>query len=487
MGCRPFYERMLKLNSILFVCAVGILSVGCNTDKPATNGPPSETVTTTDKDVHYWVTTPDETLLIAAGKPEVKEVNLAASPVINIDTTKRYQTTDGFGFALTGGSAMLLNQKLSASKRADVLKEVFSNEGGGIGVSYLRVSIGASDLDERVFSYCDGKPDPELKGFTLREDEKNVIPVLKEILQINPTIKIMGSPWSAPAWMKSNNSPKGGSLLPKYYPAYAKYFVLYIKGMQQHGIAIDAITIQNEPENPKNNPSMVMTAEEQADFVKNHLGPAFAENNITTKIIVFDHNCDHPEYAINILNDADAKKFVDGSAFHLYLGDIKAMSKVHEAHPDRHVYFTEQWTSPEGTFGGDLIWHTVNLTIGASRNWSRNVLEWNLAADPEFNPHTDEGGCTICLGALTVDNGNVTRNVSYYIIGHASKFISPGAVRVESSVPDDFSNVAFHRPDGRIVVLVANEKSNAAEIALRYGDKVIAIDLPAGAVATVMF
>ena len=187
---------------------------------------------------------------------------------------------------------------------------------------------------------------------------------------------------------------------------------------------------------------MVMTAEEQSDFIKKHLGPAFEKAGIKTRIVIFDHNCDHPNYPIDIMNDPEAKKYIDGAAFHLYLGEIEALSEVQKAHPDKNLYFTEQWTSSEGKFDEDLRWHVKHLIIGATRNWARNVLEWNLAADPQFNPHTDQGGCTMCKGALTI-GGEVTRNVSYYIIAHASKFVRPGSVRVGSSVVPALPNVAF--------------------------------------------
>jgi glucosylceramidase len=404
-----------------------------------------------------------------------------------VKRNEKYQSIDGFGYTLTGGSAWLMNQKLSDENRAALIRELFSIDSTGIGVSYLRVSVGASDLDAEVFSYNDmpaGQVDPELKQFSIAPDEEDLIPVLQEILAVDPSIKIMGSPWSAPAWMKTNNSPKGGSLKPQYYSAFARYFVKYIQAMANAGITIDAITIQNEPENPKNNPSMVMTASEQADFVKNHLGPEFEKAGIKTKIVVFDHNCDNPEYPIAILDDPDAKKWVDGSAFHLYLGEIEAMGKVHEAHPDKNLYFTEQWTSPEGTFGGDLGWHTKNLTVGATRNWSRTVLEWNLAADPEFQPHTDDGGCTQCLGALTIDGDNVTRNVSYYIIAHASKFVRPGSVRIGSNMLDNIPNVAFETPEGRIVLIALNESDDTKEFLIKDEKKTARAVLAPGAVAT---
>lgn len=441
--------------------------------------------------LEYWLTTPDKSSLFENIPSAVKFTSEENTlPIIEVDTNKAYQEMDGFGYALTGGSAWLLNQKMSPAKRAALLKELFGTEGNAIGVSYLRVSIGASDLDARVFSYNDmpaGKTDPELKGFSIEPDKTDLIPILKEILAINPDIKIMGSPWSAPAWMKDNGSPKGGSLKPEFYSAFANYFVKYIQAMDKEGIYIDAITLQNEPENPKNNPSMVMTAEQQAEFVKKHLGPAFESAGINTKIVVFDHNCDHPEYPIAILNDADAKKYIDGSAFHLYLGEINALSKVHDAHPDKHVYFTEQWTSPQGTFEGDLEWHTKHLTIGATRNWSRNVLEWNLAADPEFNPHTDQGGCTMCLGALTIANDEATRNVSYYIIAHASKLVRPGSKRIWSNEPEGLINVAFKRPDGKKVLLLLNENDVPKEFGIRSNGKTAVVNIPAKAVATLMW
>jgi glucosylceramidase len=440
--------------------------------------------------VELWLTTGDKNLLLQPVREKITTGLQDGITVINIDTSKTFQTMDGFGFSLTGGSAWLLNEKLSPEKRAEVLKELFTTEGKNIGVSYLRISIGASDLDARVFSYADYSPGKERKdvsGFSLQEDKKHLIPVLKQILALNPKIKIMGSPWSAPAWMKTNNHVKGGSLKKEFYSEYARYFVQYIQEMKNEGVPIDAITLQNEPENPGNTPSMVMTAEEQADFVKNHLGPAFRQAGITTKIVVFDHNCDHPEYPITVLNDAAAKKYIDGSAFHLYLGEINALSKVYEAHPDKNIYFTEQWTSGEGKFDGDLLWHTRHLVIGAPRNWSRNVLEWNLASDPKFDPHTDDGGCTICQGALTVDSDSVTRNVSYYIIAHASKFVPAGSVRVHSDDSAEIPNVVFRTPAGKTVMITVNESNSEKKFAIADGKNNFTTSLPKGSVATLVW
>jgi len=375
---------------------------------------------------------------------------------------------------------------MNTANRAALLKELFATSENDIGVSYLRISIGASDLDDHVFSYDDlpaGQTDPNLKKFTLNEDSKYLIPVLKEILKIAPKIKLLGSPWSPPTWMKTNDSSKGGSLKPEFYDAYAKYFVKYIQGMRSEGIRIDAITVQNEPLHPGNNPSMLMLAADQAIFIKDHLGPAFKAAHIDTKIIIYDHNADRPDYPISILNDPNAKKYIDGSAFHLYGGPIEALSKVHEAHPDKNIYFTEQWVGAPGNFPVELNWHVKNLVIGATRNWARTVLEWNLASDPNQNPHTP-GGCDRCLGAVTIDGNKVTRNPAYYIIAHASKFVRPGSVRISSNLPENLPNVAFKTPGGKKVVIVLNDSKSAQTFNISYNHKIATSSLEAGAVAT---
>jgi glucosylceramidase len=435
--------------------------------------------------VQQWITTSDKSKRFQKIEDVEFGHDAGHSTIIALDTAKHFQVIDGFGYALTGGSAWLLHEKISANKRSALLEELFGTEGRSIGISYLRVSIGASDLDAEVFSYHDAK-DPQLKNFDLAQDKRHLIPILKEILAVNPQIKIMGSPWTAPAWMKTNNHPKGGSLKPEFFEAYAQYFVKYVQAMAAAGIVIDAITLQNEPENPNNTPSMLMSAEEQASFVKNNLGPAFHKSGIKARIVVFDHNCDHPDYPITVMNDTAAKKYVDGSAFHLYLGKIEALDTVHDLHPDKNIYFTEQWTSGKGDFGVDLMWHTKNLIIGATRHWSRNVLEWNLAADPEFNPHTGDGGCTLCQGALTIGD-SVSRNVSYYIIAHASKFVRPGSVRIASNQIDGLNNVAFVTPSGEKVLIVVNDGNSARDFAIKFDDHLAPVTLVAGAVGTYMW
>jgi glucosylceramidase len=285
--------------------------------------------------------------------------------------------------------------------------------------------------------------------------------------------------------MKTNGASKGGSLKPEYYDVYARYLLRYVQEMKKEGITIHALTIQNEPLHPGNNPSLLMPQDEQAMFVKKSLGPVFQKAHVTTKLIVYDHNADRPDYPISILNDPEARKYLDGAAFHLYGGSVESIRDVHEAHPDKNLYFTEQWIGAPGNFAGDLAWHIKTLVIGASRNWCKTVLEWNLAADPQQNPHTD-GGCTACLGAVTIGEG-VVRNPAYYIIAHASKFVRPNSVRIASNVTMGLQNVAFKTPAGKTVLIVLNEGDKTQEFNIRYRNKQVKTSLEAGAVKTFLW
>ena len=438
--------------------------------------------------VSVWLTTQDRSALLQRQVTPLQFSNRASSnPTVDVDPGKKFQTMDGFGFALTGGSAQLL-QQMSQSARAALLQRIFSTTGDGIGVSYLRVSIGSSDMNAHAYSYDDlpaGQTDPTLKHFSLGEDQVAVIPVLKEILAINPRIKILGSPWSAPPWMKTADSPKGGNLKPEYYRAHANYFVKYIRAMQAAGITIDAVTVQNEPLNPKNTPSMVMFAQEQDSFIKTALGPAFKQAGITTKILVYDHNADVVSYALSILGDPAASQYVAGSAWHLYGGEVSALSRVHDAFPDKGIYFTEQSiTQPPSSSDIAVAGAISGVPVGATRNWARNVLLWNLAADPNAGPHTNDGGCPSCYGAITLDGDKVTFNVAYYTIAHFSKFVPPGSVRIDSTDIEQLGNVAFLTPDHHVVLIAANTGNFAKVFDVRYHGRSFTGTLQPGSAAT---
>jgi glucosylceramidase len=405
-------------------------------------------------------------------------------PTIEVDSDQTYQPIEGFGFALTGGSASLI-AGLAPNDRAALLRELFADSEESIGLSCLRLSIGASDLGRISFSYCDtapGQTDPMLAGFDLAAGDPEVVPVLQEILAINPAVKIIASPWSAPAWMKTSFSLIAGRLKPEYYPAYAQYFVKYVEAMRHHGIHVSAVTPQNEPHNKKNEPSMLMSAAEQADFIGNHLGPALRAAAPDTEIYCWDHNCDEPDFPLSVVADNRARDYVSGVAWHLYMGSADAMSQVRNQYPQKKVYFTEQWVSAADDFAGALRWHTKTVVIGTIRNWSQVVLEWNLASDPDCRLHTP-GGAEGALGGVTI-GPTIGRNPGYYLMAHSGKFIRPGSVRIGSTEPDQLLNVACITPGQQIVMVILNDNNEARQFNLKYQEMYSTMELEAGAVAT---
>ena len=467
--------------------------------------------------IESWVTSQDRSALFQKQpEPVVFGARSAGrgggGATIVVDPAQQMQSIEGFGFALTGGSAEHL-VKMSKDARTRILKQIFASDGSSLGVSYLRVSIGASDLNSFVFSYDDlqaGETDPELKKFDLGQDKKDVVPVLKEILAISPKIKILGSPWSAPAWMKTNNNVRGGALKEDCYGVYAQYLARYVQEMQKQGITIDTITIQNEPLNSKNTPSMQWQVNQQLTFIRDFLYPVFTKAGIQTKVLLFDHNTDRIDYPLALLADPIISQFAGGSAFHNYGGEMGAMAKMHLARPDKDIYFTEQMiTERPGTPTLAIAGSVKRMIIDTTRSWARNVILWNLAADPQNNPHTDNGGCAMCQGAITIDKDAVSVNVAYYTIAHASKFVVPGSVRIGSTnrgdqtlvLTDDeerpgikratvientqvLPNVAFRTPDGKIVLVVANDTQTANGFGIQYKGQVASIRLSPGAVGT---
>ncbi len=408
----------------------------------------------------------------------------AETVVIPVENARRFQTIEGFGFALTGGSAKLL-MSMSPDARHQLLLELFGAGQGQLHVSTLRLTIGASDMNDYVYTYDDGAADPQLRRFSLAEDEHDVIPVIKEILSIQPALTLFASPWTAPAWMKTNGLPKGGTLRPESYKTYAHYLVLYVQAMQALGIHIAAITPQNEPLNPKNTPSMVLEPEQEKVFVRDALGPALRGAGLATRIIVYDHNLDRPDYPEAILSDPAAAKFIDGSGFHLYAGEVEAMSAVHDAAPAKNIYFTEQMTIERKNSLEPVAVPVARVMIGATRNWSRDVLLWNLAADPAFGPHTNDGGCPVCQGAVTLAGDTIQRNVALYAVAQFSRFVPPGSVRIYSGQTDSkLTNVAFQTPDHHTVLIVTNLDEHPRSIAIEQSHKFATALLAAGDAVT---
>lgn len=473
--------RLIKLLASLSVLVcIGFL-LGCDSNEAGINAQPS-----VGGKVVSWTTSGDQSNLLdrqdTISLVEVSSLPAGASTVsIQLLPDQQFQEMDGFGFTLTGGSAVLLS-RMSATSRSQLLTDLFSPQ--EIGINYLRISIGASDLDSMVFSYNDlpaGETDFELNSFSIDEDKKHLIPMLKEILAINPSLKILGSPWSPPAWMKTNSSTIGGSLKENCYQVYADYLARYITAMAGEGVIVDAITVQNEPLHPGNNPSLLMPADQQLVFVRDFLGPKFKSESIATKIIIYDHNCDRPDYPLTILADAEARQFVDGSAFHLYGGEITALTTVHDAYPEKHVYFTEQYTNSNGEFAGDLMWHSKALHVGAPNNWAKNVLEWNLASDPEQSIFTP-GGCSVCLGAVTIAGDSVKRNIAYYSVAHSSLIAAAGAHRIGLAATSELPAVAYKNQDGSYGLMIVNEEQQAKEITVGDGSSIFTARIPAQSV-----
>lgn len=406
-------------------------------------------------------------------------------PRIMVDPRQRCQPIEGFGFSLTGGSAMLIS-RLPERERLNLLQELFLPDADGIGVSFLRLSIGASDLSERCFSYDDtpgGGEDFELAWFDLEAGDREVIPLLQEILAINPALKLIATPWSAPAWMKTHHAAIGGKLRVECYAVYAEYLVRYLLEMRERGIVVHAMTPQNEPQNHKNEPSMVMEAHEQADFIKNYLGPALQRAGLhAVELFCWDHNCDAPEYPLSLFADIEARRYLMGSAWHLYAGEIDVLSEVHHQHPEMKLYFTEQWVGSDGDFGGDLLWHGRHVLIGALRNWSRVVMEWNLASDAFCCPHTP-GGESRCVGALTVGD-TLERNVAYYVIAHAAKFVRPGSWRLAATSSGELPHVAFLSPEGCGILIVLNDREDAQSFQLQCLERRAVITQPPRSLAS---
>jgi glucosylceramidase len=428
-----------------------------------------------------WITSGDQTKLLQQQATVSFGTNSGTNPsTVTVNPGTTYQTMDGFGYTLTEGSCEVING-MAATQQNQLLNDLY-NPTTGLNASVVRISIGASDLSSSSYSYNETSGDTNMNNFSLNgPDLTYLIPIIKKIKLINPNIKILATPWSAPRWMKTNNSWVGGSLQTQYYAAYAKYFVKYFDAMAAQGISIWGITPQNEPENPNNEPSMLMNSTEQKNFINNQLGPQMAAAGYGgIKIIAFDHNCDNTAYPIDVLNNSG---YVDGAAFHLYLGNISAMSTVRNA-TNKNVYFTEQYTGSGGSFSGDFGWHMQNVVIGSTNNWAKTVLEWNAANNSGLGPRTP-GGCNTCLGAITVNNStSYTKNVAYYIIGQISKFVKPGALRISSSSSSgSIFSAGFKNPDGSIALVVYNSGS-ANTIKVVSGSSAFNYSVPASSAVT---
>ena len=435
-----------------------------------------------------WLTTADQAQKLAPQAEPQAAGPAIGDETVTIDTSTHFQKMQGFGAAMTDASAQLFSG-LPEDKRKGIMTELFGRGPGGLGLSFTRLTVGASDFSPDHYSYDDSPgnaPDPQLQHFSIDYARKYVLPRTREALAINPALKVMISPWSAPAWMKTTKSLYKGQLVTEYYPAFANYLARTVEEFGREGVPVSMLTIQNEPDfEPADYPGMRVNSADRAVIIGRYVGPTFRARGLKTEILEYDHNWDNPEMPWTVLSDPVARKYVSGVAWHCYEGDVPAQSKVHDAFPDKDTWFTEcsggQW-SPD--FAETLGWMTDKLIIGGANNWSRGVLLWNLALDPKYGPH--KGGCGDCRGVVTIDpeSGAITRNVEYYVLGHASRLVLPGAYRVSTKKrSEDVEATAFINPDGSRVVIL-RRKSGDGPVSIALDEERYSVALPKGSVAT---
>jgi len=453
-----------------------VLAAGC-TDRSASPTP-----------AQMWLTTADEAQKLAPQAALPSAGKATGDEVVTIDTSRHFQKMHGFGASLTDASSQLLSN-LPEDKRKAIMAELFGRANGGLGLSFTRLTVGASDFSTSHYSYDDtpgNVADPELRYFSIDPAKKYVLPRTREALAINPDLLVMISPWSAPAWMKTTRSLIKGKLQPQYYQPFANYLARTVEAFGREGVPVSMVTIQNEPDfEPDNYPGMRVDSPDRAKIIGGYVGPTFRARGLKAQILDYDHNWDDPQMPLTVLGDPIARKYVSGVAWHCYEGDVPAQSPVHDAYPDKDAWLTEcsggEW-SPK--YAEVLGWMTEKLIIGASNHWSRGTLLWNLALDPKHGPHA--GGCGDCRGVVTIDpaTGAITRNVEYYVLGHASRFVLPGAYRVAATRRGNAVDAtAFLNPDGsRVAILYRKAGSGPVAVALdgvRYS-----VALPKGSVAT---
>lgn len=463
---------------------------------------------------HVWVTTPDGAMKLSDRGPVEFRPGGSEQLTISVDPSRSYQTMDGFGASITDSSAHVL-YRLDRSTRDATMRRLFSPTDGD-GLSFLRQPMGASDFVAGDFyTYDDlppGRTDYRMRRFSIAHDRAQILPLLRQALELNPRLKVMGTPWSPPAWMKTNGSLIGGRLIddPRIYRAYARYFVKFVTGYARAGVPIYAVTVQNEPQNrrPNGYPGMDLPVAQAAKLIA-EVGQAFRAAGLRTKIIGYDHNWEtHPddiastppgedpetEYPSKLLS-SPAGRWLAGTAFHCYSGDPSRQTALHRAFPDKDIWFTECSGShgpsdpPAQVFSDTLKWHARNLVVGVTRNWGKTVVNWNLALDPSGGPH--RGGCDTCTGVVTVGPGQtVTENAEYFTLGHLARFVRPGAQRIASTSfgttgwNGQVMDVAFRNRDGSTALVVHNENDDPRTFAVAQGGRSFDYTLPGGALAS---
>ncbi len=440
-------------------------------------------------EVELWLTLPDRSALLAR-QPSLRfGAGQGTGAAITVDPEQRFQRMVGFGAAITDASAYLIQHRMGAAQRDALLRELFG-PAPGIRLAFTRVTVGASDFSRSHYSYDDrpkGETDPTLAHFSIAPARQDVLPTVRAARAINSKLALMISPWSAPGWMKTSDSLIKGTMREDAYAPFAAYLRRTVQDFAAEVGPVDYLSIQNEPDfEPEDYPGMRLSPAQRARIIGDHVGPEFARAGLETKILDWDHNWDKPEQPLDVLADPRAARHVSGVAWHCYGGDVSAQSKVRDQYPDKDVFFTEcsggEWSK---AWPDSWAWTVRTLVIGAPRNWARGVLLWNLALDEKFGPHL--GGCGNCRGVVTIDGatGAVTRNPEYYALGHASRFVAPGAWRIAStSEPGGIETVAYRNPDGSRVLLAFNGGAATKEMTVETEGRRFAYTLAPNAAAT---
>ncbi|TAM62055.1 MAG: glycosyl hydrolase [Rhodanobacter sp.] len=492
------HDRASRRTGILFhVLIAGLTLAAIHWSRPRMQ--PVRTVTVpaplpAKAGVKLWLSTADRRLRLAR-QPDIEtggQQGVPADVVIHVDIHKTYQSIVGFGAALTDSSAWLLQNRMNGPQRNALLQELFGPP-PNLNLTMTRLTIGASDFSLKQYTLDDlpaGEVDPSLRYFNVASSLHDVIPTVREAMAIDPQLRIIASPWSAPAWMKTSANLIGGGLLEQYESTYADYLVKYVDTYRAYGIPIFALTLQNEPGFiPVTYPGMALPASTQARIIARYLGPALASRKAKTRILAWDHNWDEREQPLSLLADPDAARYIDGVAWHCYRGSPNAQNQVHRAFPGKDTYITEcsggDWASSKH---GELLWFARNLLLAGLRDWARGVVYWNLALDEHYGPHF--GGCGSCKGLVVIDSrtGEVSRNDEYYAFAHFSRFVLPGAVRVRSSTVETdiaIADVAFQNAhDGSVVLVLVNSSRDARRVSVRQDETRFQYTMPPQSVAT---
>jgi glucosylceramidase len=463
---------------------------GTYTLTPPGNGPTVSVVVTTD----------DQTMKLAPQPAVSFSAANGGSNLIYMDETQVYQPIEGFGAATTDSAMYLLNEVAQSAQLTQTMNDLFTRQGNGIGFSFIRNPMGASDIARTVYSFDDnnGVADPTLANFSILHDQADIIPLIKQAKGLNPQLKIMANPWSPPGWMKDSGSMVSGSsqnfLLSSMYDPFANYFVDYIQAYAQAGINIDYISLQNEPLYiPSNYPGMCMPADptatdcpgsqtDQMTALYGSVAPALSLAGLQTKVLVYDHNWDRPDYPQDVLENQSLSQ-IAGVAWHGYGGTPGAMTVIQNMFPGVGTYETEHSGFVTNSDQSRLDFEEITQCM---RNWARAYVKWSLALDENQGPHT--GGCSTCTPIVTVNStsGNITYGIEFYTMGHFSKYVLPGATRVYSSNAQGMVTAAFVNPapNNSRVLVAFNDSSQSQTFEVQWGTQSFTYTLPALAGAT---